>query len=508
MLGLVSNLNLYWYVDFLYEVFFFSLQLSLSSLSRKAFLYVDTRSGFNQLQAAVFEGEYNTVWKAHAFVGNFVKEIRFQKTGSHAKFFPGKTALDILLALREKGEGNGKIVQFYEEEAEKHNTLTELHLCKYHDDYERAVELVLNEGVDINTPAKSNRTPLLWASLSSSSEFLKMLIDLGADVNAQRTDDMVAPLTLAAYWNNYMGISMLLEHGANIDIQIGLGDTPLHICASKGFFSVSQLLINSGCSINLRNKKEETPLYLAAKTKDEQLVKHLLENNAHVTMRCKESLSERLYLVRGKDRGRPAWHYVLLEKASLGLFFKRTKSGSLDVADFGAVLKSGWGKDPQESLRMEMKEIADTFPDIQDITVLHVASKSASPAIVELLVKYKADVNARDGEGYTPLHLAAIHGNIQVVQRLAELKADFHFTTVDGKNAADLAQMNEEREIEEYLRSKGTSFKRDVEKTVETKATELYARPVENSVGSFKTHAAVEASGFLMRSDISRLIGL
>ena len=436
--------------------------------------------------------------------------MNFQKTGSHAKFFPEKTASDILLALREEGEGYSKIEKLHREMVENYKTLTKLHLCECNDDVEEAVELVLKEGVDINIPAKSNRTPLMWASVSSSSEFIKTLIDLGADVNAQRTDDMVAPLALAAYCNNYMGISMLLEHGANIDTQDGTGETPLHSCASDGFFSVSQLLIDSGCSINLRNKKEETPLCFAAKTKHEQLIKHLLENNADVTMRCKESLSERVYLVRGKDRGRPAWHYVVVEKALLGLFLKRTNGGSVDVSDFGAVLKSGWGKDPPESVRMEIRKTEDTFPVIQDITVLHLVSRNDNPEIVDLLVKYKADVNARDGEGYTPLHLAAIHGNIQVVQRLAELKADFNLTTMDGKNAADLAQMNEEREIEEYLRSKGTSFKRNVKKTEETKATEmrkysgrrLYARPVENSVGSFKPRTAVEASGFHMLSDI------
>ena len=443
--------------------------------------------------------------------------MNFQKTGSNAKFFPEKTASDILLALREKGEGNVDVEELYEEGVEKRNTLTELHLCKCNDDVEKAVELVLNGGVDINIPAKSNRTPLLWASLSSSSEYIKTLIDLGADVSAQRTDDMIAPLQLAADWNNFMGISMLLEHGANMDIQNSKGVTALHSTVRQGLLSVSQLLTDSGCNINLRDSREQTPLYLAAKNKHKHLVKHLVESNADVNMRYKESLSERVYIVRGTDRGRPCWHYVLVEKALQGLFLKKTNGGSCDVADFGAVLKSGWGKDPPESIRMEIKEIADTFPDIQDITVLHVASKNASPAIVELLVKYKADVNARDGEGYTPLHLAAIHGNIQVVQKLAELKADFNLTTMDGKNAADLAQMNEEREIEEYLRSKGTSFKRDLEKTVETKAIEmrkysgrrLYAETVENSVRGFKPYAAVEDYSFRMLvSYIYRLIGL
>ena len=94
-----------------------------------------------------------------------------------------------------------------------------------------------------------------------------------------------------------------------------------------------------------------------------------------------------------------------------------------------------------------------TFPDTQSQTVLHIASKSASLEIVDLLVKHKADINANDADGFTPLHLAAMHGNIQVVKKLVENNADVNLK-VDGKDAADLARINEETEIEEYLKPK------------------------------------------------------
>ena len=78
--------------------------------------------------------------------------MNLQKTGRQAKAFPGKTALEILLALQNKGEGNVKIEELYKMEVEKIDTLTELHLCKDNNDVEKAVEIVLNEGMDINIP--------------------------------------------------------------------------------------------------------------------------------------------------------------------------------------------------------------------------------------------------------------------------------------------------------------------------------------------------------------------
>ena len=438
-------------------------------------------------------------------LGNFVRDMNLQKTESHAKVFPSKTAFEILLALQEKGEGNVKIEEMYNKVVEKINTLTELHLCKDNNDVEKAVEVVLNEGVDINIPGKSNRTPLLWASLSASGEFIKTLIDLGADVNAQRTDDKVAPLCLAAGCNNYMAVDILLKHGADVG-HLNISKTAgLHDCAQNGFLSVSRLLIDSGCDINLRSNEGKTPLYWAVKNKHKYIVKCLLESEADVNVKYKENASERIYLIRGKDRGKPAWHYVLGEKALLPLFLRRINGGRLDVADFGLILASGWGKDPPESVRKNINEMGDTFPDTQSQTVLHVASKSASLEIVDLLINYKADVNANDMDGFTPLHLAAMHGNIQVVKKLVETNADVNLK-VDGKDAADLARMNEETEIEEYLKPKRSLPQRDLEsqlaqsqlaesQSAESQSTESQPAEIQPAGSQSLLKAAIKGAG-------------
>ena len=69
----------------------------------------------------------------------------------------------------------------------------------------------------------------------------------------------------------------------------------------------------------------------------------------------RKSESERIFLVRGKDRGQPAWHYVLLvdDEETIRIFKEKTAGGSesIDVANYGQVLKSGWGKDPPNDVR-------------------------------------------------------------------------------------------------------------------------------------------------------------
>ena len=422
-------------------------QSTLKSLSKMAVVTVDRRSGFNLFQAMVYEGNFQGVFTASVFLDDFVRELNFESTANNAKTFPSKTAHDMLSTL--KKHDHGKIKRFCEETLEKIRTLTELHECSDYNDTEKAVELVLHHGLDVNSPAKGNRTPLLWASLRCSSEFVKTLTDLGAETNA-RTEEKCTPLILATYWNNYMAAHLLTKIGADTDAQEVDGMAALHVASCRSA-SITQCLIESGCNVNLPSTTGRTPLHLAVQNKQKHVVKMLLENDADVGKRDKQDPNDRVILVRGKDKGKPAWHFVDVKKALTGLFYKRVKSGSLDVAHFGTVLASGWGTDPPDSKREEIfKADSVNTVEIKDKTALHIACEIGDVAIMDLLVEHGAAINALDADRFTPVQLAAIRGNMKVVKRLVELKADVNLTTADGKDAVDYAKMNEEEQIEEF----------------------------------------------------------
>ena len=424
---------------------------------------VDTRSGFNMLTAAVFEGNFNVVDKAFVLLGNLETQMGISAVA------------DTLANLETKRPDHHKIESLNRETVDKVNSLSELHWCKRGNDAEKAVELVLNDGVDINTPALCNRTPLLWASLSSSGEFIETLIDLGANVNAQRTDDKDTPLTLSSGWNKFMAVYLLLDHGADANIASADGNSPLHTAVSKGFFDITKRLVEKGSNVNLQNKEGRTPLFLGVKNKHEQLIKLLIENEADVTIGYKQNSTERFNLVCGKNRGRADWHYVLVKKHLLGLFLKRVKGGVINVADFGDILRSGFGEDPPVGTTDNiLKEYDFQFKEIPGTTLLHIASEQINePEIIDLLVKSGANVNAQDAEGFTPLHMAAIHGNLKIVKKLVDLEADVNIVTTDGKNAAELAHLNEELEIEEYLKLKMASSQRTKENEFDSERADL-----------------------------------
>jgi hypothetical protein len=56
-----------------------------------------------------------------------------------------------------------------------------------------------------------------------------------------------------------------------------------------------------------------------------------------------------VYLVRGKDQGRLAWHYVLVDQDKLSAFLRQLATRSMDVSRYGRILDSGWGQNPPPS---------------------------------------------------------------------------------------------------------------------------------------------------------------
>ena len=72
--------------------------------------------------------------------------------------------------------------------------------------------------------------------------------------------------------------------------------------------------------------------------------------------------SDRIKLVRGKDNGRAAWHYVLVDKELEENFNEAVAStGTVNVAKYGFVIHSGFGKDPPEDFVDKLKRCSPKY---------------------------------------------------------------------------------------------------------------------------------------------------
>jgi len=112
------------------------------------------------------------------------------------------------------------------------------------------------------------------------------LILVGADVNAINNDYETA-LMLAVYKNYKDIVKLLLNKGANPNIQDRVGNTALMFAVNKGYKDIVKLLLNKGADPNLQTEYGNTALIWATKRTNKDIVKLLLNKNADINIQNK-----------------------------------------------------------------------------------------------------------------------------------------------------------------------------------------------------------------------------
>jgi ankyrin repeat protein len=79
--------------------------------------------------------------------------------------------------------------------------------------------------------------------------------------------------------------------------------------------------------------------------------------------------------------------------------------------------------------------------------------------VVEALLAAGADVNARNGNLWTPLHDAANDGNLRMIEILLKFHADINAKEATGSTPTDIAGVNDRPHAARYLRDHGGRFK-------------------------------------------------
>ncbi|XP_059174819.1 putative ankyrin repeat protein RF_0381 [Physella acuta] len=106
-------------------------------------------------------------------------------------------------------------------------------------------------------------------------ECFNQLIHTENKVNQESLDQ---GLLLSCRYGREFLVKILIFHGANIETRDEDGNTPLLICAEKGFTDIALLLADKGADINSYNKDGDTALLLSIKTSgSSQLGTRLLE---------------------------------------------------------------------------------------------------------------------------------------------------------------------------------------------------------------------------------------
>lgn len=310
-----------------------------------------------------------------------------------------------------------------------------------------AVETLLDAGAEVDAREDwHGQTALMWAVGESHPDVVQVLIEHGADVNAvsslrewERQSSAeprqkwlplgaLTPIYFAGRDGCVACVPLLVDTGADPDMQDPEGVTPLISAIINGHYDAAAELLNHGADPNLADNDGRSPLFSAVdfntmpasnrpppkvlenSVSSLDLIRLLLDKGADVNAELSGQQAYRTKLDRGNDGVLSAGTTPLLRAAK-----------SADLAAMRVLLDHG--ADPTIATRSGVNPLmaaAGVGTSDSDSTGREKTQQEINDAI-RMLIDAGLDVNAANGRGgQTALHGAALMGYDDVVRFLAE----------------------------------------------------------------------------------------
>ncbi|XP_066253302.1 serine/threonine-protein phosphatase 6 regulatory ankyrin repeat subunit B isoform X3 [Euwallacea similis] len=346
------------------------------------------------------------------------------------------------------------------------NGRTALHLAALNG-YVHLVKFLIkdhNAVIDILTLKK--QTPLHLAAGAGQIEVCKLLLELGADIDA--TDEDGQKPIHAACQNNFSEVAKLFlqQHPSLVMATTKHGNTCAHIAAAQGSVTVIEELMKFDRQgvISARNKvTDATPLQMAAEGGHAEVVKALVRAGASVTDENKGGFTA-VHLAAQYG------HLQVLEvlRSSNNL---RVTSKKLGVTPLHVAAYFGQADTVRELLthvpgtvKSDSPNGASLVPALGNesgMTPLHLASFSGKENVVRLLLNSAGvQVDAATHEnGYNPMHLACYGGHVTVVGLLLSRSAELlESKDRHGKTGLHIAATHGHYQMVEVLLGQGAEI--------------------------------------------------
>lgn len=300
-------------------------------------------------------------------------------------------------------------------------------------------------------------TPLLHAVRQGHREAALALLEGGASVNQASAGDHTSPLLMAALNGQFDLALVLIERGADPNLASTAGTTPLFATIERQWAPWAHYAHPVDYQV-----QEATHI---------DLMRALLEAGADANARLEKHLwyseyTTQVYVPAGLhyDGATPFWRAAqALDVEAMKLL--RAHGADPFIATRKAPKRKRQMRDPQPG--EEEKEVDHSgLPPVPVggpwIYPIHAAAGAGYGqyfmahahrhvpgnwlrAVKYLVEECGADVNARDGNGYTPLHHAASRGDNEMIRYLLDKGADVMAVSRSGQTTADMANGPAER---------------------------------------------------------------
>jgi ankyrin len=273
----------------------------------------------------------------------------------------------------------------------------------------------------------------MWAAAEGHTAIVRELIHARASVGAPSTGGFTARM-FAAQSGDVESARDLLAAGANLADVNRDRKTPLIVAAGSGHIAMVQLLMDRGADPNEADSAGMTSLHAAVwgNFNNVAMIKLLLARGADPNVRLTRSIAQRLAYTYSAD----LWYRTrgFSNMAGATPFALATSQGDVaamrTLAEAGAdptipmatgstplMLAAGFGwttessNVPPERALAAAELVLELGGNVNaknagGRTALHAAANNGLDALIPLLAARGADINAIDGDGYTPLWTA------------------------------------------------------------------------------------------------------
>lgn len=306
--------------------------------------------------------------------------------------------------------------------------------------------LIAENSFDINRRSGIYGTALQAASFHGYNETVDLLLDMGADPNIQ-SEYAPSALQVASAVGHLEVVEKLLRAGADSNLQSEKYGTALQAASVNGHMAIVERLIANGADVNVQGGEYGTALMGALVAGHHAIVNQLLEAGADI------------HLEGG------IYNNTLQAASFVGeneLIRKLLKTGA-DVnkqgGRYGTALQAAAFNGHYRTVELLLEAGADVNLEGGEYGyALQAASANNHGKIVNVLLDAGADVNAQGGRRFTAL-LAAIaeEGNMGIIERLLEAGADINIQTYTG-NALHTAVRVGRKDVVDRLLKEGADI--------------------------------------------------
>src|SRR6266567_4113741 len=242
---------------------------------------------------------------------------------------------------------------------------------------ERAVASLVRNATDANSKNAQGVPALMQAALHASPQLMKLLLDRGADTDAQNQLGATALMWAAG---DTAKVRLLCDHRATVNIRAKSGRTALIIAATyPGNLESIRLLLAKGADPKAVDEAGDGALGGAASAGDVEILKELLAAGASVNERS--------------NRGGSLRGLTPLMRAAAADCFECVRLLLAHGSDVNAASN-------------QPRTVQAGLQEHGLLTPLLLAAERGNIEMIQLLLDKGASLEARDSRGLTPLMLA------------------------------------------------------------------------------------------------------